>query len=174
MRALVPFALALLAGCAQPVDFAGVEGAGPSPAGADGPIAFYTAGPGDVMVVADRCAVDICDDAGLAAADRYSSLSYLGMRSDTEAVFLRRVDAAPPADLRPTDARGLFTPVRPETPATMGDFIPPRPEGAPAPHGVAEIVVNPIAGVAFGTDAFEIDIASATPARVVYTMSPAF
>lgn len=174
MRALAVSALALLAACAQPVDFAGVESPAPSPASGDEPIAFYTAGPGDVMVVADRCAVELCDDAGRAAADRYSSLSYLGMRSETEAVFLRRVDAAPPGELRPTDAKGLFTPVRPETPAATGEFIPPRPEGAPAPHNVAEIVVNPIAGVAFGTDVFEIDIASATPARVVYTLSPAF
>lgn len=161
-------ALAALAGCAQPVDFSG-SSAAPEP---PGEITFYTAGPGDVMIVADRCAVRLCDAAAGADPDRFTTLSYLGMRSPTEAVFQRRDRAEVSVPVEATHAPGLFAPVRPEIAPAEAAFIPPRAADAPPTPDMTEIVVNPVAGVAFGTDEIEVVIASATPARVVYTVEP--
>jgi hypothetical protein len=165
------FGLTILLGACAGSDYpspsvAPVSGAA-SPA-AEGPLTFYTAGPGDVMVVVDRCTPDRCanpDDA------RYVTLAYLGMRGPERAVFRTEELATPPElPLRATEVAHLFVVDRPETPVRQGGFIPDRDGAAPQDPSVTEIVVNPVAGVAFGTDDLEIDIASATPARVVYTV----
>jgi len=156
--------IALLAACAQ------APAPDAPPAADDAPIAFYTAGAGEVMVVADRCTPNRCPDPD---APRFSQLVYNGMRNAERAVFtLTEFDARPDVPLQPSHVAHFFVPDRPETPPGEGNFIAERPEGATIDPNVTEVVVNPVAGVAFGNDELEITIASATPARVVYTVEP--
>jgi len=126
----------------------------------------FTAAPGEVMVLSDACAFRDCPaDAPRAV----SELVYLGMRSPTEAVFQRRNEARFDGPLRDSGIPGVSVPDRPETPPEAGRFIPPRAAGSQILSSVvSEIVLNPVAGAAFGVDEIAVAVTEITPGRVVY------
>ncbi|MGF1657953.1 MAG: hypothetical protein ACFCUS_00810 [Rubrimonas sp.] len=132
------------------------------------PLVFYTAGPGDVMLVADPCAAETCAAAAGAPLPGMTELVYLGMRSPTEAVFMRRQVAIHPGPLKPTEIPGLMVPDRAETPTGEGAFIPRV--ATRLPDGAEEIVMDPVAGVQLGADHVVVDISAVTPGRIVYVI----
>ncbi len=140
---------------------------------AEDPVAleYFTAGPGDVMVLSDRCGAELCDGADGAPLPGMTELVYLGMRSPREAVFLRRQVAIHSGPVRETDISGLMLPVRPEVPPNEAAFIPPRAPSERLGDGVEEIVVDPVAGVQLGAEHVVIDVNAVTPARLVYTVT---
>lgn len=132
------------------------------------PLVFHTAGPGDVMVVSDRCAAEMCADAGGAPLPGMTELVYLGMRSPTEAVFLRRQVAIHAGPLKPTDIVGLMVPDRPEVGQGEARFIPRA--SAARPSVGEEIVLDPVAGIQLGVEHVVVDISAVTPGRLVYVI----
>jgi hypothetical protein len=128
-----------------------------------GPV--FTAAPGDVMVITDACAFRACPPGSPRAV---SELVFLGMRSPSEAVFQRREESFFSGPTQPSGIAGVVVPDRPETAAdTSARFIPPR-GGQADPAAITEIVVNPVAGAAFGADDVSIAVTEITPGRVVY------
>jgi hypothetical protein len=154
---------AALAACA-PEPQAQAPFAPPAPPAKSGPA--FTAAPGDVMVITDACAFRACPPGAPRAV---SELVYLGMRSPTEAVFQRRVESRFEGPTRPSGIAGVVVPDRPETPPQEARFIPPRAAGSQIlSNTVSEIVVNPVAGAAFGADDIAVSVTEITPGRVVY------
>lgn len=160
LRAVLVTCALALAACA-PAEQAAVA---PPPAPAKTGPAF-TAAPGEVMVLTDACAFRACPPGSRRAV---SELVFLGMRSPTEAVFQRREESFFSGPTRPSGIAGVVVPDRPETPADpTARFIPPRGDRLD-PAAVTEIVVNPVAGAAFGADDIAIAVTEITAGRVVY------
>ncbi len=159
-RAAYALAALALSACAP----SGAVFAPPTAPARTGPA--FTAAPGEVMVLSDACAFRDCP-AGAPRA--VTELVYLGMRSPTEAVFQRRDESAFDGPLRDSGIPGVSVPDRPETPADAGRYIPPRAAGSQILSSVvSEIVVNPVAGAAFGVDEIAVAVTEITPGRVVY------
>lgn len=130
-----------------------------APAASEAALVYFTAAPGDVMLLSDPCAAAPC-----APPAAMTELVYVGMRSPTEAVFRRREVALHSGPVTPTAIPGLFVPERAEVTTIDGPFVTDR----RGPADSVEIVVNPVAGVEFGVEEIVVDISSVTPGRVVY------
>jgi hypothetical protein len=159
--ALSAAALFVLASCATPAPEAAPDAVPPP---------TFTAAPGDIMVLSDRCAAEICDTAAAATLPGVTELLYLGMRSPTEAVFQRRQVPDYEGPTMPSGVEGVVVPVRPAVePDPAAGFIPAR-RAADAPAGASEIVVNPIAGAQFGVEDIAVTVSTIAPGRVIYTV----
>ena len=132
------------------------------------PVVFYTAGPGDVMLVSDRCAAEMCKAADGSPLPGMTELIFVGMRSPTEAVFVSRQVAIHSGPLKQTDIPGLMVPDRPGVETANAPFI--GATGSAFGDSATEIVVNPVAGVAFGVEDLVVEITSVAPGRVVYLL----
>jgi hypothetical protein len=164
-RLLAAFALLVLGACAATQPGAPqIDGAQTTP------LVYHSAGPGDVMLLSDRCAAELCTAADGAALPGMTELVYLGMRSPTEAVFLRRQVAIHTGPVIETGIPGLMVPDRPETLTTEAPFIPPREQMGQLADGTEEIVVDPVAGVQFGVEHVVVNINAVTPGRLVYVV----
>ena len=160
---------ALLAACLALGACAATPPATPETARIDSaPVVFYTAGAGDVMLVSDRCAAEICTAADGSPLPGMTELIYLGMRSPTEAVFVSRQVAIHTGPLKQTDIPGLMVPDRPGVETAEAPFI--GRTGGSFGDSATEIVVNPVAGVAFGVEDLVVEITSVAPGRVVYLL----
>jgi hypothetical protein len=159
--ALSAAALLVLASCAAPAPEVATETAAPP---------TFTAAPGDIMVLSDRCAEEVCDTAAAATLPGVTELLYLGMRSPTEAVFQRRQVPDYAGLTVPSGVEGVVVPARPEVaPDPAAGFIPPR-RPAEVPAGASEIVVDPIAGAQFGVEDIAVTVSTIAPGRVIYSV----
>jgi hypothetical protein len=154
-------AAVLLSACAAPAPEA------TAPAGSAAQV--FTAAPGDIMVLSDRCANEVCDTAAAATLPGVTELVFLGMRSPTEAVFQRRQVGDFAGPTTPSGVEGVVVPVRDPVGATDGSFIPPR-DPATLPALATELVVDPVAGAQFGVEDIAVNVTEISPGRVVYSV----
>jgi hypothetical protein len=163
--ALLATAALALASCAEP--------AAPPPAAAPSPSTVsptFTAAPGDIMVLSDRCVGEVCDHAAASSLPGVTELVYMGMLSPTEAVFLRRQVPDYTGPTTPTGIPGLVVPTRPEVPADVNAPFVPRRSPADLPAGATALVVDPIAGAQFGVEDMAVNVTTIAPGRVIYTV----
>lgn len=147
MRLIAAAGLALLAACATP---------------APQEPASFTAAPGEVMLFAPTRAVT-------GEGRGYTSLSYLGMLSESQAVFDVAPLPRPPLETVPTGAPGVLAPAgRAEAPSPRG-FI----TTDDLPAGEFEMVLDPRQGAIIGVESVSVVILSAEPGLVRYRVEVA-